>query len=61
MKGPWEILHQYAGGECFIQVARLRDTEQPRHSGNLEYFQAVFASDEDAQEIIDQLNAAKKD
>ncbi len=61
MKGPWELLHLCTGGEIFIQVARLRDVSRPRHSGNLEYYPAAFESDADAQKVVDQLNALKKE
>jgi hypothetical protein len=57
MKGKWKVSHNYAGGETFIQVYRLRDVQKVDHSGNREYASIIFETDEEAQAFADYLNA----
>ena len=60
MHGRWRIAHQYAGGEMFIRVFRLRDAFGVDHSGNREYVDAIFDSDAEAQAYADRLNKGEE-
>lgn len=52
----WRVAHQYAGGETFIRVYRLRDKDAVDHSGNREYYDGVFDNDRQAEKIAAVLN-----
>lgn len=38
MKGPWEVISNPVGGTMLYGVARLRNTKEVKHSGNLEFY-----------------------
>lgn len=60
MKSKWKIMHNWAGGEPFIQVARVKDIGQVVHAGNLEFYPGTFATDEEAQKKAEELNAKEE-
>lgn len=55
--GRWRVMHNYAGGETFIRVYRVRNTAEVVHAGNVEFYPGTFATDEEAQAVADRLNA----
>lgn len=56
--GKWRIMHQGAGGDIYTRIYRLRDKDAVMHSGNIEFYGGIYDSDEEAQKIVDQLNAS---
>ena len=52
----WRVAHQYAGSIYFIRVYRLRDKDAIDHSGNREYIEAIFKTDEEAESFAASLN-----
>jgi hypothetical protein len=52
----WRVAHQYAGGECYIGVYRLRDKDAVDHSGNREYIKGIFETDEEAEKTAAEMN-----
>ena len=55
MKGKWEVIHNYVGGELICQVVRIRDTREVRHAGNLD-FDGTYDTKEAAQIRVEFLN-----
>lgn len=53
MKGKWIVLHNPMAGYI---VARMRDTRQVMHSGNLEYHGEYSDNKAECQRIADELN-----
>ena len=60
MKGKWKVMHNYAGGETFIQVSRVKNLNEVVHAGNLEFYRGTFKTDEEAQEVADRLNSEEE-
>lgn len=56
----WRVTHQYAGGEQYIRVFRLRDRTATDHSGNREYVDAFFPSDAEAEKAAAGMNAIER-
>lgn len=57
MKGPWEIISNPVGGSMLYGVARLRNTEEVKHSGNLEFHPCGHLEDrKEAEAIAEQMN-----
>lgn len=57
MKGPWEIIANPVGGTMLYGVARLRDTEEAKHSGNLEFHPCGYLKDKkEAEAIMERMN-----
>ena len=52
----WRVMKQYAGGEYYWRVYRIRDLEQTDHSGNREIIDTIFKSAEQAHKKADELN-----
>lgn len=59
MKGKWKVLTNRFGGEPVYQVARVIDTADIMHAGNLEYARGIYFSREFAQSEAHRLNAAE--
>lgn len=57
----WRITHQYAGGEKYIRVYRMRDKDGIDHSGNREYLRDIYETDEEAQKVVDEMNSYGKE
>ena len=53
----WKVAHQYAGGETYIRVYRLRDKDEVDHSGNREYYDGIFDTDSQAEKFAKTLNS----
>ena len=56
--GKWKVLHQVAGGDTFIRVARVKDEDKVVHTGNLEFQPEIFATDAEAEARVAELNKA---
>ncbi|MCI9597906.1 MAG: hypothetical protein HFE75_11555 [Firmicutes bacterium] len=57
MKGPWEVISNPVGGTMLYGVARLRNTKEVKHSGNLEFYPCGYRKDrKEAEKIVDGLN-----
>lgn len=59
MKSEWKVMHNYAGGEMFYQVYRLRDVNDVDHTGNREII-GYFDTEEAAQEFATFKNREEK-
>lgn len=61
MKGPWEVIANPVGGAMLYGVARLRNTAEVKHSGNLEFHPCGYLEDrKEAEAIAEQLNHEEK-
>ena len=56
--GKWKVLHQVAGLETFIRVARVKDEGKVVYAGNLEFQPEIFATDAEAEARVTELNKA---
>lgn len=57
MKGQWEIISNPVGGSMLYGVARLRNTEEVKHSGNLEFHSCGYLEDrKEAEAIAERIN-----
>ena len=54
MKGKWKVIYNPMGGYI---VARVRDIDNPVHSGNLEYYGEYSDNKAELQAIADKLNS----
>ena len=54
MKGKWKVIRNPMIGYI---VARVRDMDNPVHSGNLEYFGEYSDDKAERQAVADELNA----
>ena len=54
MKGKWKVIHNPMAGYI---VARVRDIDNPVHSGNLEYYGEYSGNKAELQAIADKLNS----
>lgn len=57
MKSEWYVLNNPAAGDTPYIAARVRDTSQVTHSGNLEYHGGYMADKATVQKICDELNS----
>ena len=55
-----KVAHQYAGGIYWIRVYRLRDKDGVDHSGNREYLDTIFHTDEEAEEAAAAMNMLER-
>ena len=53
MKGKWKVIYNPMGGYI---IARLKDTSQTEHSGNMEYYGEYSDSKAELSAIADKLN-----
>lgn len=57
MKGLWEVIANPVGGAMLYGVARLRNAEEVKHSGNLEFHSCGYLKDQkEAEAIAEQMN-----
>lgn len=54
MKGKWKVISNPMGGYI---VARVKNTEETVHSGNLEYYGDYSDDKAERQAVADELNA----
>lgn len=55
MPSEWMVMTNFAGGECFYQVFRLKDKNAVDHAGNREII-GGFDTEEAATEFCEKLN-----
>lgn len=53
--GQWKIKSNYIGTEAMYQCYRLRDENQPMHSGNIEEDNELYNNRADAEKRLDEL------
>lgn len=57
MKGKWEVIANPVSGGFLYGVARLRNVEEVKHSGNLEFHPCGYLEDrKEAEAVADQAN-----
>lgn len=61
MKGPWEVIANPAGGAILYGAARLRNREEVKHSGNLEFHSCGYLKDRNEAEVIAERMGQKRD
>lgn len=62
MKGSWEVIANPVGGVMLYGVARLRDTEEVKHSGNLEFYPCGHKKHRhEAEAIAERLNRKEEE
>lgn len=61
MKSEWYVLKNPAAGDTPYIAARVRNTSQVTHSGNLEYHGGYMADKASVQKICDELNRIEKE
>lgn len=54
MKGKWKVINNPMGGYI---VARVKNTEETVHSGNLEYYGEYSDNKSERQAVANELNA----
>ena len=58
MKGKWKVIRNPMGGYI---VARVKNTEEIVHSGNLEYYGEYSDDKSERQAVADKLNAKEEE
>lgn len=60
MKSKWKVTSNLIGGEKVYAAYRLRDVNEPDHSGNREFAGEYIENKEAVQVIVDALNAEEE-
>lgn len=58
VKSEWKVQCNYISGHGFRYIAyRVRNVNDPVHSGNIEHCGEYSESEEEIQKLVDELNA----